>query len=60
MTVKEQIVKAVQELPSDASYEDAMERLYLLQKIEKGMNQVDSGQGVPHEDVKTRLEKWLK
>ena len=37
MTVKEQVLKVVQELPQDASIEEAMERLYLLYKVEQGI-----------------------
>jgi len=30
MQTKEQILKAIEELPDDATFEDALERLYLL------------------------------
>ncbi|MBM3943039.1 MAG: hypothetical protein FJ316_08970 [SAR202 cluster bacterium] len=43
MTTKEQIVKAIQELPDNATVEDAMERLYLLYKIDCGIAQADAG-----------------
>jgi len=36
MTTKEKAVRAVQELPDDASFEDAMERLLFLAKVERG------------------------
>ena len=56
---KEKIEKIVHGLPADAHIEDAMERLYLLYKVEKGCQQADAGQGVSHEDAKRRLQKWL-
>ena len=37
MTTKEKVLQAVQTLPDDASIEDAMERLFLLAKIEQGI-----------------------
>jgi hypothetical protein len=40
---KEQILKLVQELPDDATVEDAMDRLYLLLKVERGLAQADLG-----------------
>ncbi|MCF7855908.1 MAG: hypothetical protein K9N51_14005 [Candidatus Pacebacteria bacterium] len=58
MTVKEKVVHAVQELPEDASIEDAMERLFFLSKIEKGIQQADSGQTLSHAQVKERMAKW--
>ncbi len=30
MNIKDKVIKAIQELPPDASIKDAMERLYLL------------------------------
>jgi predicted transcriptional regulator len=50
----------VQGLPEDASIEDAMERLFFLSKIEKGIQQADSGQTFSHAEVRERMAKWLK
>jgi predicted transcriptional regulator len=58
--MKEKVVQAVQALPDDASIEDAMERLYLLAKIERGIQQADAGELIAHELVKERMTKWLR
>jgi predicted transcriptional regulator len=50
-SAKQMIVDAVQRLPDDATIEDAMERLYFLQKIERGMADVAAGRVVAHEEV---------
>ena len=60
MTTKSKIIHAMQNLPNTASFEDAMERLLFLAKIEKGLHQADSGQTVPHAVVKHKMKKWLK
>jgi predicted transcriptional regulator len=60
MTTKERPVRGVQELPDDASIEDAMERLPFVAKIERGIQQADAGQTIPHERVRDRMAKWLK
>lgn len=60
MTIKEQVLKAIQELPTDATFEDAMERLYLLYKVERGIKQADAGQKISQEEAKKRMNKWLK
>ena len=54
MTVKEKMIQAIQALPDNASIEDAMERLLLLAKIERGIQQADAGELIPHEKVKER------
>jgi len=60
MTMKEKVLQAVNKLPDDASIEDAMDRLLLLAKIERGLRQADAGQTIPHSEVKERMVKWLK
>jgi predicted transcriptional regulator len=60
LSAKERILKAVQDLPAEAGIEDAMERLYLLLKIDKGLQQADAGETVSHEEAKERLGKWLE
>lgn len=48
---KELALKAVEQLPDDATLEDAMEQLYLLEKIERGREDVGLGRTVPHDQV---------
>jgi predicted transcriptional regulator len=55
MTTKEKVVQAVQSLP-----DDAMERLLLLAKVDRGLQQADAGLTIPHSQVKERMGKWLK
>lgn len=59
-TVKEKVLKAVEDLPPDATYEDAMERLYVLYKVEAGLRQIEAGEGIPHEEAKKRVKTWHK
>lgn len=53
--LKQKIVETVEHLPDDATVEDAMERLYFLAKIERGLEQAEAGLGLSHEDVKKRF-----
>ena len=47
-------------MPDDASVEDALERLYLLYKIEKGLQQADRGELISQEEARQRMARWLK
>ncbi len=60
METKQQILKAIEELPDDATVEDALERLYLLYKIETGLRQADGGELVSQDEARQRMAKWLK
>jgi len=59
-TAKHSAIEAIRILPDDSSYEDIMERLYFMQKVEAGLKDVEEGRVIPHEEVKKRLSKWLK
>jgi predicted transcriptional regulator len=54
-SVKQRAIEAVQTLPESATFEDIMERLLFLAKIERGLAQADAGQLIPHEQVKVRF-----
>ena len=51
MTTKQKVIPAVQSLPEDASYEDAMECLLFMAKVERGLQQADAGKTVAHSKV---------
>ena len=58
-TLKSKMESLIRDLPENASIEDAMEKLFLLYKIEIGIEQADAGLTVSHEQAKQRLQKWL-
>jgi len=60
VTTKQKVLQAVQGLPDDASIEDAIQRLVLLAKIDRGLQQADAGQTIPHSQVKEKMAKWVK
>jgi len=54
-SAKERVLEAIQKLPADATLEDAIERLVLLAKTERGLAELDAGQGVDNAEAKRRL-----
>ncbi len=54
-SAKQKVLEAVQQLPNDATVEDAIERLYFLAKVQKGIDQADAGLTVSHADARRRL-----
>jgi predicted transcriptional regulator len=52
---RERMIEAIRDLPPDASVDDAIERLVFLAKIEEGLEQLDRGEGIPHDEVKRRF-----
>ena len=59
MTMKEAALKTIEEMPETASWEEIEEKVRFVAALEKGLEQVDKGQAIPHEQVKKNLESWL-
>ncbi|MGB6295978.1 MAG: hypothetical protein WBF90_07300 [Rivularia sp. (in: cyanobacteria)] len=57
-TVKQKILKALEEMPQDVSFPEVMERLYFLYKVERGLQQVADGDIMSHTEAKARIKKW--
>ena len=60
MTEKEEILALIERLPDDATIEDAIERLVVLYKVQHGLEQLDRGEGIPHEEAKRRIRQRLR
>ena len=59
-STKERMVQLIEQLPEDATVEDAFEKLYLLYKIERGIGQADAGQKISQEKAQQQMSRWLK
>jgi hypothetical protein len=56
---KEIVLDVISELPDEVSLEQIAEKIEFLAAIQKGMDQLDRGEGIPHEEVKRQLAAWL-
>ena len=59
-TAKEQVQQILQMLPEDASLEDIQYHIYVRQKIEHGLEDIDAGRTVSEEEFDRRMAKWLE
>jgi predicted transcriptional regulator len=59
MTQKEMVLDAIRELPDDAPVGEIADRLEFLAAIQVGLDQLDRGEGIPHEEVRRQLASWL-
>lgn len=59
-STKKKVIDIIQNLPNDVEYNDIFEAIYLQQKIEIGLAQSENNQGISHEEIRKRFEKWLK
>jgi predicted transcriptional regulator len=56
-SMKDRVLHAVRQLPDDAGVEEAMERLYFLAKVERGIQEAEQGKAIDHEKVRERFLK---
>ncbi|WP_249870644.1 hypothetical protein [Oceanobacillus saliphilus] len=59
MNTKEEVLKLIEDLPENVTIDDIMKELYVKSKIDKGIQELNSGKVVSHEKVKEKLGKWL-
>lgn len=58
-TLKEDVIELIRRLPENVTLPDIMEELYVRQKIDRGLSQLDNGQGLTTDEAKQRLRRWL-
>ena len=57
VTTKQQILSAFDSLPDNCSIAEAIDHLYLLQKIQKGLQDADDGKLMDHDEFFDELER---
>ncbi len=60
MLVKKQVMKTLKEMPDEFSMDEAIEKLIVLNKIEKARKEIKEGKGLSTKDAEKKLQKWLK
>jgi hypothetical protein len=56
---KETVVESISKLPDEFLIEEIIERLIIIEKIEKGQQQIKEGKVNTQEEAKAKLGKWL-
>ncbi|MBM4167491.1 MAG: hypothetical protein FJ218_11320 [Ignavibacteria bacterium] len=59
-TAKQEVNKLLKRLPNDCTLEDIQYHLYVIQKIERGLKDVEEGRVYTQEQVEKKMAKWLK
>ena len=58
-TTKQEVSNLLNRLPDDCTLEDVQYHLYVLQKIERGLKDVEEGRVYTQEEVEKKMSKWL-
>ncbi len=59
MLTKREVLKSLRDLPEEFPVDDAIDRLILLHKLNKGKAEIKAGKGLTTEQARKKLKKWL-
>ena len=60
MTVKDVVRQVIDTLPDESTIDDIIHALYINAKFNHGESEIREGKGIPHEEAKKKLQKWVK
>jgi hypothetical protein len=60
MITKDKVIELVEHMPDTFSVDELVERVLILEKIEKAQKEIANGQGMDWEDFKKEMDQWLK
>jgi len=55
---KEDVIEAMRELPQNFELENLLEKLVFIEKVEKGLVQLEQGITISHDVVKEMSKQW--
>ena len=56
--LKQEAIEAISTLPDDADIDEIMYRLYVLDKVRKGREDVANGNVISAEELQREIEQW--
>jgi predicted transcriptional regulator len=59
-TAKQEVLETLDQLPDDVALEKVVYELHIKAKIRRGLEQLERGETVPHDEVMEDLERWLR
>jgi len=59
LTAKQEVIELLKDLPDTSTLEEIQYHLYVRQKIQRGIQDVEEGRVYTQEEVEKRMEKWV-
>jgi len=56
---KSAVIESISKLPDEVTIDEIVERLIVIEKIEKGRKEVQAGKVNTEEQAKAKLNRWL-
>ena len=55
---KEYVIEAMKKLPQDFELDELLEKLIFIEKVEKGLSELEKGNTVSHERIEEIIKNW--
>jgi len=59
-TAKQEVRSLLDRIPDDATFEDIQYHIYVREKIERGLKDVEESRVVSEEEMERRMQQWLR
>jgi hypothetical protein len=59
VTEKEIVLETIRALPDDCTIDEVAERIRFMAGVQTGLEELDRGEEIPHEEVKKQLASWF-
>ena len=60
MLTKTNVIKTITRFPDNFSIDELVDKMILLEKIEKGIQDADNGRVISENELEKRIEEWSK
>ena len=58
-SAKQEVMELLKGLPDDSTLKEIQYHLYVRQKVQRGIQDVEEGRVYTQEEVEKRMEKWV-
>lgn len=60
MLTKQKITDTLAMMPNEISLDELIDRLIILEKMERAQHQIKNGESVSDEELENQIEEWFK
>jgi len=59
LTAKQEVMELLKDLPDTSTFEEIQYHLYVRQKVQRGIQDIEEGRIYTQEEVEKRMGKWV-
>ena len=57
---REKALALINDLPKEFDVEELVEKMLFMDKVEKGLEQIEQGKTISHEELQDKVREWQK